>query len=81
MRCAISSVSVSERMMCPVARELLAQLDEVLDDAVVHDGDAPRAVDVRVGVLLARLAVRRPARVPDAHTARERRLLERVPAG
>ena len=44
--------------------ELLAQLLEVLDDAVVHDGDA--LVHVRMGVALDRLAVRRPARVADA---------------
>ena len=47
--------------------ELLAQLLEVLDDAVVHDGDA--LVHVRVGVALDRLAVRGPARVADAGAA------------
>ncbi len=44
--------------------ELVAQLLEVLDDAVVHDGDA--IVHVRVGVALDRLAVRGPARVAEA---------------
>ena len=53
-----------------VGRELLAQLDVVLDDAVVHDRDLAGAVDVRMRVLLARLAVRRPARVADADAAR-----------
>ena len=47
--------------------ELVAQLLEVLDDAVVHDGDA--LVHVRVGVALDRLAVRRPARVAEAGAA------------
>ena len=42
----------------------LAQLLEVLDDAVVHDGDA--LVHVRVGVALDRLAVGRPARMAEA---------------
>ena len=42
----------------------VAQLLEVLDDAVVHDGDA--LVHVRMGVALGRAAVRRPARVADA---------------
>ena len=40
----------------------------VLDDAVVHDRDV--AGDVRVGVELARPAVRGPARVADAGRAR-----------
>ena len=47
--------------------ELVAQLLEVLDDAVVHDGDA--LVHVRMGVALDRLAVRRPARVAEAGVA------------
>ena len=56
----------------PVAlgRELLFQLLEVLDDAVVHDGDA--LVHVRVGVVLDRPAVRRPARVAEAGAALQR---------
>ena len=62
----------------PCRAQLLAQLDVVLDDAVVHDGDLARAVDVRVGVLLARLAVRRPARVPDAHAPGDRDRADRV---
>ncbi len=41
------------------------QLLEVLDDAVVDDRGRRGAVDVRVGVLLRRPPVRRPARVPD----------------
>src|SRR5215831_3132868 len=41
--------------------ELFAQLLEVFDDAVVHDGDA--IVHVRMGVALDRLAVRCPARM------------------
>ena len=62
----------------PVGREVLSQLDVVLDDAVVHDRDLAGAVDVRVGVLLARLAVRRPARVADAHATGDRRGVERL---
>ena len=50
--------------------ELVAQLLEVLDDAVVHDGDA--LVHVRMGVALDRLAVRRPARVAEAGVALQR---------
>jgi hypothetical protein len=62
----------------PVGREVLAQLDVVLDDAVVHDRDLAGAVDVRVGVLLARLAVRRPPGVPNAHAASDRSGVERL---
>ena len=52
--------------------ELPLQIEVVLDDAVVHDDDLPGAVAVRVGVLLGRPAVRRPARVADAVVAVER---------
>ena len=52
--------------------------DVVLDDAVVHHRDLAGAVGVRVGVVLAGLAVRRPAGVADAHAACERRRLERI---
>ena len=45
--------------------QLVAQLLVVLDDAVVHERDAV-ARDVRMGVALARHAVRGPARVRDA---------------
>ncbi len=46
--------------------ELVAQLDEVLDDAVVDDRQLAGAVDVRVGVEVVGAAVRRPARVAQA---------------
>src|ERR1700730_9547243 len=45
-------------------RQLFLQCLEILDDAVMDDGD-PVGGD-RVGVLLVRLAVRRPARMADA---------------
>jgi hypothetical protein len=66
------------------ARPLKALLEreEVLDDAVVDHDDPARGVAVRVGVLLGRAAVRRPARVPDPEPAgRGRRgdLLREVP--
>ena len=48
------------------------ELEVVLDDAVVNDDDAARAVAVRVRVLLGRPPVRRPARVADAVGAVER---------
>src|SRR5262249_47663150 len=50
--------------------ELAPQLLEVLDDAVVDDGDTVGGVRMRVG--LVRPAVRRPARVADAGGARQR---------
>ena len=50
---------------------LLAQRLEILDDAVVHDGDA--VDDMRMGVADGRGAVRRPAGVGDADRPRQRR--------
>ena len=50
--------------------EFLAQSLEVLDDAVVDDGEA--VAGVRVGVALGRLAVGRPAGVADADRTAER---------
>ena len=47
------------------ALELVAQGGEVLDDAVVHDGDRAGAVGVRVGVAVGRRAVGGPAGVAD----------------
>ena len=55
-----------------LALQLVLQIEVVLDDAVVNDDDAARAVPMRVGVLLSRPAVRCPARVPDAVGAGER---------
>ena len=62
----------------PLALQLVLELEVVLDDAVVDDDDAAGAVAVRVGVLLGRPAVRRPARVADAVVAVERVGLDRV---
>ena len=52
--------------------EPLLERPVVLDDAVVDEGDRAAAVGVRVGVVLARPAVGRPAGVPDAAGAGER---------
>ena len=50
--------------------QLAAQLAEILDDAVVHDRELVGRV--RMGVVLGRPAVRRPAGVADADRAGER---------
>jgi hypothetical protein len=50
--------------------QLGAQLAEILDDAVVHDGQPIGGVGM--GVTFGRLAVRRPAGVADADGAVER---------
>ena len=50
--------------------ELAAQFAEILDDAVVHDGQPIGRVRMRV--VLGRPAMRRPAGVADADRARER---------
>ncbi len=57
-----------------VLLELLAQLAEVLDDAVVHDRKPVGGM--RMGVALGRPAVGRPAGVADADRALERLALE-----
>ncbi len=56
--------------------EARLQREVVLDDAVVDDDDPAAAVLVRVGVLLRRPAVRRPARVPEPPVAGERLALQ-----
>ena len=55
----------------PVATrgEPTLQLGVVLEDAVVHHGDGPSAVGVRVRVLVRRAAMGRPARVAHADGA------------
>ncbi len=62
----MTSASVSEREGAAGGAELVLELDVVLDDPVDDDVHAVVAVKVRVGVLLAHTAVRRPARVSDA---------------
>ena len=62
----------------PATFKLFAQLSEVLDDAVVHDGDMPAARSVRVRVRFARFAMRSPTRVPDAARALEIKMRQRV---
>ena len=56
--------------MVSLGGELLAQRLEVLDDAVVDDGEPGRSV--RMGVGDRRLAVGRPARMSDADRPAER---------
>jgi len=60
-----------------LAAQVGAQRQMVLDDAVVHDGDAAGDVRVRVGV--GRAAVRRPAGVADRHGRRRQRVVGQVP--
>ncbi len=66
IRCAKISLSVCEANCAPSAIRLGPQFLGVLDDPVVNDGD--RTAGVRVRVLVARLAVRRPPRMTDART-------------
>ncbi len=54
--------------------EPFAQLAKILDDAVMHHGDAVGGV--RMGVAFGRPAMGRPAGVTDADIAAERLLLE-----
>ena len=64
------------RELMTLRLQLSAQLGEVLDDAVVHDVDLALAVGVRVRVDVRRLAMGRPAGVPDAEVARRHSCLE-----
>ena len=50
--------------------QLAAQLDEILDDAVVHDGEPFGGV--RMGIVLGRAAMGRPAGVADADGSQQR---------
>src|SRR5689334_13216101 len=54
--------------------QLLAQLAEILDDAVVNDRN--RVGRMRMGIVFGRPAMRRPARVSDAGIPAERLTLE-----
>src|SRR6185436_4937560 len=54
------------------------ELAVVLDDPVVHDGDTPGAVEVRMGVCIGGPAVGRPPRVGDAQPPLRGRLDERL---
>ena len=47
----------------------MAQWREVLDDAVVDDGELPGGVPMRVGVAISGPAVRGPAGVPESGSA------------
>ena len=58
------------RKLCAALLQLLAQLAEVLDDAVVHHRDLVGGV--WMGIHLVRKPMRRPARMPDATRAGER---------
>ena len=62
-------MSVSLLNSWPCALQPLLEREEVLDDAVVDDDDVARAVAMRMGVVLVRLAVRGPARVAHAERA------------
>ena len=60
--------------LLPLRLQLGTQFGVVLDDAVMHHGDARRAVRMRV--VLGRCAVRRPTGVADAGGAGQRRALQ-----
>ena len=56
--------------------QLVAQLAEILDDAVMHERDARRRMRMRVD--LGRRAMRRPARMADAGVAGERMRMQHL---
>jgi hypothetical protein len=69
-RCAMTSVSVSVANLTPLRFQLAPQFGEILDDAVVHDGEPIGRMRMRV--VLGRPAMRRPAGVADADRSRQR---------
>ena len=66
---AATSVSVSLVKVGPGIHQLLLQFGEVLDDAVVDEGELAVVAEVRVRVAVGRAAVGRPAGVADAGVA------------
>ena len=54
------------------AHQVVFEVQVIFDDAVVHDGKFAALARLRVRIDVARRAVRRPARVPDAERARHR---------
>jgi len=62
----------------PGLGEPLFEALEILDDPVVNDGDSSGLIQVRVGILVRRRAVRGPAGVPDAQFAGDGLSLERT---
>src|SRR3954451_3958022 len=56
--------------------QALLEREEVLDNAVVDDHDLSGAVAMRMGIVLVRLAVRRPARVTHAERTVQRLVAE-----
>jgi len=61
--------------LMPLRRHLGTQHGEVLDDAVVHDGQVAAAVDMRVRIRVSRRPVSGPASVAEAHGAGQSGLL------
>ena len=62
--------------LMPAREQLRAQVDKVLDDAVVNYRD--RAGFVRMRILFGRAAMRRPSRVPDSDVALQGRVGQQV---
>ena len=52
--------------------QLLLERVVIFDDAVVDDGDFAGLIEMRMGILVGRRAVRGPARVADAEVAGDR---------
>ncbi len=60
--------------MLAFPEQIFTQRLVVLDHAVVHEGELPALVEMRMRILVGRLAMRRPARVTDAVMPRRRLL-------
>ena len=73
-RCSTISVSVCVLKTAPCFSSSFAKLAEILDDAVMHHGDAFGGV--RMSVVLGRLAMGGPAGVTDAGVTVERSIVQ-----
>ena len=56
----------ARRERVPFVFKAVTQVGEILDDAIVNDGNVPVAGNMRVRIGLGRAAMRRPTRMPDA---------------
>ena len=60
----------------PLRQKIFLQLGIIFNDPVMNDHQGFGAVGMRMGVFLGRLAVGRPAGMPEPHGTLDRRFLE-----
>ena len=78
LACTAVLINATRGRHAPLGDHGLPQRREVVDDAVVDDGDLSVHGEMRVGVDVTWGTVGRPARMRDTEGARDRRRLERA---